>query len=325
MGIQATGALTAPDTGRAQPRPGPSGRGRPPARIGGRRRRTLVAWAFCLPFAVIFAFFMLVPIIGSFAMSFTDFTARDARSPFAVNFVGIEQYAILFTDERFLRSMFVTGTFVLVGIPVTMAIALTLALALNSGGGRVVAFFRVGFYAPVVTSIVAVAVAWRYILQPDGLLNSALALVGIQGPNWLNDTTWALPSLIALAVWRNVGTLMVIFLAGLQSIPEEVTEAALVDGAGPWARLSMITMPLLRPAMLLGAVMISVGFLQFFEEAYVMTQGGPLGATFSVAYYSFEQFGFGKYAQASAASYVLFLAIALLSLLQFKLLGTRED
>lgn len=284
----------------------------------------MVAWGFALPFVLVFAVFMLIPIVGSFAMSFTDFTARDIRSPFAVNFVGIQQFVALFTDSRFLTSLGVTGIFVLVGIPVTMVVALALALALNSGRGKIIALFRVGFYAPVVTSIVAISVVWRYILQPDGLLNSALAAVGIDGPNWLNDPRFALPSLIMMAVWRNVGTLMVIFLAGLQAVPEDVNEAATMDGASAWRRLVSVTLPLLRPTLLLGAVLISVGYLQFFEEAFVMTKGGPLDSTLSVAFYTYQQFGFGEYGLASAASYVLFLAIALLSLLQFRLLRSKD-
>lgn len=136
---------------------------------------------------------MLFPILGSFGMSFTDFTARDIQTPFAVNFTGLSQYADLFADARFRKAMLVTALFVVIGIPLTMVVALALALALNSGSGRIVSFFRVGFYAPVVTSIVAVSVVWRYILQPDGLANEALSLVGIQGPNWLNDSTWRCP------------------------------------------------------------------------------------------------------------------------------------
>ncbi|GAB7303114.1 carbohydrate ABC transporter permease [Clavibacter michiganensis] len=300
------------------------GRTRSPLVARQRRRQAIVAWGFCLPFVAVFAVFMLVPLVSSFAMSFTDFRATDIRSPFAVDFVGLDQYAALFTDATFLRSIGVTAFFVLVGIPVTMVIALALALALNSGRGRIVSFFRVGFYAPVVTSIVAVSVVWRYILLPDGLLNSALAVVGITGPNWLSDTTWALPSLVVMAVWRNVGTLMIIFLGGLQAVPEEVQEAAVMDGASPWRRLISVTLPLLRPTLLLGSVLISVGFLQFFEEAFVMTRGGPLDSTLSVAYYTYRQFGFGEYGLASAASYVLFLAIALLSLLQFRLLRSKD-
>lgn len=300
------------------------GRTRSPLVARQRRRQALIAWGFCLPFVAVFAVFMLVPLVSSFAMSFTDFRATDIRSPFAVDFIGLDQYAKLFTDATFLRSIGVTAFFVVVGIPVTMVTALALALALNSGRGRIVSFFRVGFYAPVVTSIVAVSVVWRYILLPDGLLNSALAVIGITGPNWLSDTTWALPSLVVMAVWRNVGTLMIIFLAGLQAVPEEVQEAAVMDGASPWRRLISVTLPLLRPTLLLGSVLISVGFLQFFEEAFVMTRGGPLDSTLSVAYYTYRQFGFGEYGLASAASYVLFLAIALLSLLQFRLLRSKD-
>lgn len=289
-----------------------------------RSRQALIAWAFCLPFVAVFAVFMLFPIVGSFAMSFTDFTSRDIDAPFAVNFVWLDQFVALFQDSRFVTSLGVTAVFVVVGIPVTMLLALALALALNSGRGRLVAFFRVGFYAPVVTSIVAVAVVWRYILQPDGLLNTALAGIGIDGPNWLNDPAFALPSLIMMAVWRNVGTLMVIFLAGLQAVPQDVNEAAIMDGASAWRRLVSVTLPLLRPTILLGAVLISVGYLQFFEEAFVMTKGGPLDSTLSVAYYTYQQFGFGEYGLASAASYVLFLVIALLSLLQFRLLRSKD-
>jgi len=301
-----------------------------PGRVGAggrsrrRRHQGWVAWGFALPFVAVFAVFMVVPIVGSFAMSFTDFRATDIRSPFSVDVVGLAQYAKVLGDPVFLTALGVTATFVVVGIPLTMALALALALALNASNGRLVAVLRVGFYAPVVTSIVAVAVVWRYILQPDGLVNSALALVGVQGPDWLNDTRTALPSLIAMAVWRNVGTLMVIFLAGLQAIPAEVREAAVMDGASSWRRLVSVTLPLLRPTLLLGAVLISVGFLQFFEEAFVMTQGGPLDSTLSVAYYTFKQFGFGQYGTASAASYLLFLAIALLSLVQFRLLRSRD-
>jgi multiple sugar transport system permease protein len=279
---------------------------------------------FCLPFVAIFAVFMLTPIGGSFAMSFTDITSRDLQSPLAVDFVGLDQYASLLTDRRFLTSLSVTGLFVVIGIPVTIITALALAVGLNTGRGRIVTVLRVGYYAPAVTSIVAVSVAWKYILQPDGLLNAALGVFGIPGVNWLNDPVWALPSLIMLAVWRNVGTLMVIFLAGLQSIPRDLLEAATVDGAGAWRRFYSITLPMLRPTILLGAVLISVGYLQFFEEAFVMTGGGPLDRTLSVAFYTYQQFGVGQYGRASAASYILFLLVALLSLLQFRLLRTKE-
>ncbi|WP_163620000.1 MULTISPECIES: sugar ABC transporter permease [unclassified Microbacterium] len=285
---------------------------------------TLTAWLFAAPFVVLFLVFMAGPIIASLGMSFTDMTTRDLQTPFQVDLVGFDNYVRLFQDPRFLRSLGNTLTFVIVAVPLTIALALVVALALDKGIRKFRTVFRVGFYTPVVTSIVAIAIVWRFILQPDGLLNGFLAWFGIQGPDWLQSTTWALPSLIMMAVWRNIGTLMVIFLAALQGVPREHHEAAMVDGANAWQRFWSITIPEMRPALLFAAVITGIGFLQFFEEPFVMTRGGPLDATLSTAMYTYQQFGFGNYSYAAAASYVLFLAIVLLSLVQFRLLGRRD-
>lgn len=285
---------------------------------------TLTAWLFAAPFVILFVVFMAGPIIGSFLMSFTDMTTRDLQTPFQVNIIGLDNYVRLFQDPRFVRSLLNTFTFVVVAVPLTIALAMLVALALDKGIRRFRTVYRVGFYAPVVTSIVAIAIVWRFILQPDGLLNGFLAWFGIQGPDWLQSTTWALPSLIMMAVWRNIGTLMVIFLAALQGVPREHHEAAMVDGANAWQRFWSITVPAMRPAILFATVITGIGFLQFFEEPYVMTQGGPLDATLSTAMYTYDQFGFGNYAYASAASYVLFLAIVLLALVQFRLIGRKD-
>ncbi|EGT4752609.1 sugar ABC transporter permease, partial [Clostridioides difficile] len=196
--------------------------------------------------------------------------------------------------------------------------------ALNKGSRHLNSIFRAMLYAPVVASVVAVSVVWRYILQEDGLLNSILTLIGIHGPDWLHDTHFALPALMVMTIWRNMGTLMIIFLAGLQTIPTELKEAAAVDGAGKWRIFTHITLPLMKPTILLGAVLISVAYLQFFEESFVMTQGGPLDSTLSAAYYVYQQFGFGRYGIASAASWVLFIIIALVSILQFRLLQSED-
>lgn len=306
------------------------------ASSGGRRRRTsvgavhrrkqaLVAWLFALPFVVIFAVFMLGPLLASFGMSFTDFTIRDIKSPFAVDFVGFDNFVAVFADELFRKALLNTFYFVLVGIPLTMALGLLLAVALNSGIEKFRSVFRVGYYTPVVTSIVAVAVVWRFLLQDSGLVNTVLGWVGIDGPDWLNDPTWAMPSIIAMAAWRNMGTLMIIFLAGLQAIPADVYEAAEVDGASAWRRFTSMTLPLLRPTLLLAAVLLSVGFLQVFEEPFVMTHGGPLNSTLSISYFVYNQFGYGGYAFASAAAYVLFALIAALSAVQFRLLRSKEN
>lgn len=284
----------------------------------------MVAWLFTVPFVAVFTVFMLAPLLSSMLMSFTDFRSSDVQQPTAVEFVGLDQYAAVLGDPRFRRALLNTGYFVVLGIPLTMAVALLLAVALDTGITRLRTVFRVGFYTPVVTSVVAVAVVWRFMLQPEGVLNRVLGWVGIAGPDWLHDSTWAMPALIVMATWRNTGTLMVIFLAGLQGIPNELREAATVDGATAWQRFRHVTLPLLRPTLLFGAVLISVGYLQFFEEPFVMTQGGPLDATLSVTYYTFNQFGLGRYGLATAASYLLFLAIALLSLVQFRLLRSKD-
>lgn len=313
-------SLTVPRTRSARSvRAGRTGRTAGPV----RRRQALAAWMFALPFVAVFGVFMLLPLVSSFLMSFTDFRSSDVQTPTQVDFVGLDQYTRLFADPQFRRALLNTGYFVLFGIPLTMAVALLLAVALNNGITRFRAAFRLGFYTPVVTSIVAVAVVWRYVLQPDGLVNSLLGRIGVHGPDWLHSTTWAMPSLIVMAAWRNMGTLMVVFLAGLQNVPHELQEAAAIDGAGPLRRFRSVTLPLLRPTLLLGAVMLSVGYLQFFEEPFVMTQGGPLDSTLSATYYTYKQFGFGNYGGASAASYVLFVAVALLSLVQFRFLRPK--
>jgi multiple sugar transport system permease protein len=296
-----------------------AGRGRPR-----RHRPRLAPWVFVTPFLVIFAVFTLVPLLSSFAMSFTDFRATDVQNPLGAHFVGIQQYQAVFSNPQFLRSMLNTGYFVLVGIPLTIVVALALAVALNNGIKRFRTVYRVGFYIPVVTSIVAVSTGWKFILQPNGPLNAALHVLGIQGPDWLSSTTWAMPAIIVMAVWRNAGTLMIIFLAGLQAVPHELQEAAMMDGAGSWRRFWNITLPILRPTILLGSVLLSVGFLQFFEEAFVMTNGGPLNSTLSITYFTYNQFGFGQYGLASAASYILFAAIALVSVIQFRTLRSRD-
>lgn len=295
----------------------------PPVTPRARRtlRRAAVGWGFALPFTALFAVFTAGPVLASFVMSFTDLRSLDLRNPFAVDFVGLAQYAKLAQDALFLKAAGNTAAFVVVGVPLTITAGLAVALGLNSGLTRLRSLFRVGYYLPVVTSIVAVSVVWRFLLQPDaGLVNSVLRLVGVDGPNWLASTQLALPSLIVMATWRNLGFQMVIFLAGLQAIPQHLYEAARLDGAGRWQQFRFVTLPMLRPTVLFVAVITSIGYLQFFEEAFVMTRGGPLNSTLSVSYHIYNQFGFGNYAYASAMSYVLFLAIVLLSVLWFRLL-----
>lgn len=295
-----------------------------PSRRGHRLREGRAAWILAIPFCLLFLVFTLWPVIQSLFMSFTDTKARDLRHPFSVNVIGLENYTHALTDETFLKSAANTAYFVVIGVPLTLTIALAAAIALDKGITRFRGIFRLGFYTPVITSIVAVAVVWRFLLQPDsGLINTVLGWVGIDGPNWLGSANWSMPSLILMASWRNFGTAMIIFLAGLQGVPWSLHEAAAIDGANAWQRFRHVTMPLLRPTVLFVLVTTTIGYLQFFEEPFVMTQGGPLDSTISLSMYTYKQFGFGNYGFAAAMSYLIFVVIAIVTALQFRLL--RED
>ena len=290
-----------------------------------RRQQAVAAWVLALPFLALFLVFTAGPVLASLGMSFTDIRSTDMRSPFAVGFTGLDNYTQLLGDPLFQKVMVNTFAYLVLGVPLTMVLALAAAVGLN----RITflrGLFRIGYYLPVVTSIVAVSVVWKFLLREEGgLFNAVLALVGIDGPGWLDSTTLALPSLVVMSAWRNLGTLMIIFLAGLATIPAEVNEAAEVDGAGPWQRFRHITLPMLKPTLLFGAVITSIGYLQFFEEAFVMTKGGPLDSTRSVTFFTYDQFGYGNYGAASAASYLLFLAVVLFTLVQFRFLGERKE
>lgn len=289
-----------------------------------RRQQAVAAWVLALPFMALFLVFTAGPVLASLGMSFTDMRSTDVRTPLGVEFVGIDNYRELIADPLFRKVTLNTLLYLLLGVPATMALALAVAVGLNRIT-RFKGFFRVSFYLPVVTSIVAVSVVWKFLLRENGgLINTVLGWVGVDGPGWLDSTTLALPTLVVMAVWRNFGTLMVIFLAALQTVPRELLEAAETDGASGWSRFRHITLPMLRPTLLFGAVITSIGYLQFFEEAFVMTKGGPLDATRSITFFTFDQWGYGNYGYASAAAYLLFLAIVLLTWLQFRLLREKD-
>jgi multiple sugar transport system permease protein len=298
----------------------------PPASTAGqsRLRQGLIGWSFAAPFVILFLVFMAGPILVAFVTSFTDLRVTDIRNPLNVDFLGLDNYIAVLGDQRFQKAAVNTTVFVIVGVPLTMALGLAAAVGVNQGVVKARTLFRVGFYLPVVTSIVAIAVVWRLLLGTEvGLINGTLSLFGVDGPGWLSDERYALWSIIAMAAWRNLGFLMVIFLAGLQTIPRDLYEAAEVDGASKWQRFRGITLPLMRPTLLFGAVITGIGYVQFFEEVYVMTQGGPLNSTLSLAFYAYSQFSFGNYAYTAAAAFILFVAIAALTFFQFR--AFRED
>jgi multiple sugar transport system permease protein/raffinose/stachyose/melibiose transport system permease protein len=289
-------------------------------------RDDLVGWAFAAPFVILFVVFLAFPILASFLLSFTSFGLRDIANPVGTSVIGIKNYVDLFADPKFWKALFNTFYFVVVGVPVTLAIGLLIATALSRGVTRFRTAFRVGYYLPVITSIVAIAVVWRFLLNPDaGLINMLLSGLGIKGPAWLADPVFAMPSIIAMAVWRNLGFAMVVFLAGLQTIPATLYEAAGIDGAGRWQAFRYVTIPMLRPTILFMTVITTIGYLQLFEEPFVMTKGGPLDATLSITMYMYQQgFTFFHQGYASAIAYVLFVIVALIAFLQFKFLRSDE-
>jgi multiple sugar transport system permease protein len=298
------------------------------ARLHRRRawKQALVGWSFALPFVLLFATFLAGPIVVSFITSFTDMRVTDVRNPLNINFVGLDNYTDVLSDPTFRKAAANTAIFVVVGVPLTMTLGLLAAVALNQGIVRFRRLFRVGFYLPVVTSIVAIAVVWRLILGTQaGLVNGLLDIVGVEGPGWLTDTKYALPSLIVMAAWKNLGFSMIVFLAGLQAIPTDVYEAGAMDGARKWQTFRFITVPLLRPTILFVAVITTIGYIQFFEEPFVMTQGGPLDSSLSVSYHAYNQFSFGNYGYTAALSYMLFLVIAIVALVQFRLLRSKTE
>lgn len=289
-------------------------------------RDDLVGWAFAAPFVILFLLFLAFPILASFVLSFTSFGLRDLANPIGATFVGLENYANLLGDAKFWASLGNTVYFVVVGVPLTLVSGLLIANALNRGIRRFQTVFRVGYYLPVITSIVAIAVVWRFLLNPDvGLVNMLLSGIGIQGPAWLADPALAMPSIIVMAVWRNLGFAMIVFLAGLQAIPKMLYEAASIDGAGRWQSFRFVTLPGLRPTILFMTVITTIGYLQLFEEPFVMTGGGPLDKTLSVTMYMYQQgFTFFHQGYASSVAYVLFVIVAFVAFLQFKFLRSDD-
>jgi multiple sugar transport system permease protein len=278
-------------------------------------------WLFVSPALLTIGLFFLLPVFAALLLSVTDFDIYALRTIENARLVGPGNYAALLRDPLFWTALKNTFYFVLVGGPLSLAVSLGAALLVNARLVRFKSFFRTVYFAPVVTTLVAVAVVWRYLYHPRfGLLNYALGFVGIGPIDWLGDPTWAMPSIILLAVWKNFGYNMVIFIAGLQAIPDYLYEAAELDGAGPWQRFRHITLPSLAPTFLFVALLTMIGYFQLFAEPYVMTQGGPLHATYSVVLFMYEQ-GFRWWNMGFAASiaFVLFVIILAATMIQLRL------
>ena len=274
-------------------------------------RPGIVGWTLAAPALVVIAVFFALPVVIGLALSLTDFDLYALADLSTLRFIGLDNYLRLLQTPLFWQALGNTLYFVAVGVPLSIGLSLGAALLLNARVAKWQAFFRTALFAPVVTTVVAVAVIWRYLLHTRyGLINQALAGLGIDPIDWLGDPHWSMPAIILFAAWKNFGYNLVILLAALQAVPRELYESARVDGAGSLRQFTDVTFPMLTPTLVMVAIMTVAGYFQLFAEPYVMTQGGPLRSTVSVLYYMYEEgFRWWNLGFASAVAFVLFLII----------------
>ena len=265
--------------------------------------------------------FVAYPIAQSFWMSLHDWNFFSASHPY----VGLANYRTMLADPRFWNALRNTAIYTAVVVPAQVGVGLGLAVALYRNT-LINKFFRAVYFFPVISALATMGIVWKFLLDPEiGIINHLMVSAGLPDIDFLQSTTWALPAVIFVGVWKSAGFSMVIFLAALQDIPQTLIEAATIDGAGTWQRFRRITLPLLRPSMLFAAVIATITSMQLFDQVYVMTGGGPLFHTDTLVTYlyqvGFEDFRSGY---AAAISWVLFLLILLLSMLQLRLFRFKE-
>src|SRR5919206_1878598 len=281
------------------------------------RREAIEGLLYISPFLLGFLIFTAYPMIASFYLSFTKYNILNPPA-----FIGLENYhEAFFQDEQFWSSLRRTGVFALLNVTLGVLGSLGAAMLLNQRfPGTTV--FRTFFFLPSITPIIASALLWTWIFQPTlGLLNYLLGLIGIQGPAWLQSSSWAIPSLVIISLWGSVGgSRMIVFLAGLQAVPQEMYEAAEIDGAGAWSKFRHITLPLISPPMFFNVVLAIIGSLSVFSLAYIATGGGPNYATYFYVYHLFKSaFEFSRMGYAAAMAWLFFLIVLVLTVVQFRL------
>jgi len=283
--------------------------------------RSGAAYVFLAPALVIIGVFFLLPIAAALVLSLTDFDIYSIASIGNARFLGFANYARLLRTSDFWTALLNTLYFALVGGPLSIAASLGAALLLNHRLVRFRSFFRTVYFAPFVTTLVAVAIVWKYLYHPQfGVLNYLLGKVGVGPIDWLGNPHWAMPAIILVAVWKNFGYNMLIFIAGLQSIPQELYEAAHLDGAGAWQRFRHVTLPMLAPTLVFVSVITMIGYFQLFAEPYVMTRGGPLRSTTSVVLLMYEEgFRWWRMGYAASLAFVLFAVVLAATLVQLRL------
>ncbi len=279
------------------------------------------AWLFLTPALLVLGLFFLLPVLAALVLSLTDYDLYALADIRNLRFIGFGNYWELLHRPLFWSALGHTVYFVAVGVPLSMGASLGAAMLLNSPLARCKPFFRTALFAPVVTTVVAVAVIWRYLFNTKyGMANYVLDLIGIHPVDWLGDPHWAMPTIILFAVWKNFGYNMIIFMAGLQAIPPDLYEAARIDGASRWRQFRHITLPMLKPTMLLVGILTVSGYFQLFAEPYVMTEGGPLQSTVSVLYLMYDEgFKWWDLGSASAVAFLLFLIMFAATVLMVKL------
>jgi len=279
-------------------------------------------WAaiLLLPNILGFLIFTLIPVVASFFLSFASW---DLLMP--LEWVGLQNYMELFKDEIFIKVFWNTLYFSAISVPMGIVLSLFLAIALDQNI-KWKKFYRAAYFLPVISSMVAVAVVWQWIYNPEyGALNYLLSLFGIKGPSWLTSTVWAMPAVILTSVWKGLGFNMLIFLAGLQSIPDSYYEAADIDGATWFHKFRFVTIPLLSPTTFFVTVMAFIGSFQVFDAVFLMTQGGPARSTSVIVHYLYENaFQYFRMGYASAMAYVLFFMVLVVTLVQFRYQKNRS-
>jgi len=279
------------------------------------------ALLFVAPAILILAVFFFAPVIAGFALSLTDFDLYTLGDLHNLRFVALRNYGDLLGSGVFWTAFGNTLYFALVGGPLTVVVSLAAALLVNAKVARAKSLFRTVYFAPVVTTLVAVSIVFRYLYHPRfGILNRALGT----DIDWLGNPKLAMLSIIILSVWKQFGYTMIIFIAGLQNIPGELYEAARIDGAGAWRQFRHVTVPMLGPTFLFVGVVTAIGQLQIFAEPYVMTRGGPLNKTLTMVMLMYDQgFKFWRMGYAAAVAFVLFLIIGAATVLQMRLQEKR--
>ncbi|CDQ38409.1 Lactose transport system permease protein LacF [Virgibacillus salexigens] len=292
-----------------------------------RFKAKITPYLFIGPAVILLLIFSFLPILVSLAISFTDMNLSGLANWSQINFIGFDNFITLFKDEVFLKSMRNTFFYVIIGVPAAVISSFVIALLLKFVSDWMSSAFRVVYYLPSVTNIVAIAVVWGFLYNQEyGLFNYLLSLFEINAIPWLEDPLIAKLSLILLTVWKSNGVSMLIFLAALQSIPKMYYEAADIDGANRWQKLCRITLPSMRFATFFVTVTTVIGWLQFFEEPFVMTEGGPLNGTNSMALFIYQEgFQYSEFGYGAAASFILFIIIILATVMQFILRKSDEN